>query len=117
MSVSPLGNVVYVNQNMHIASNLSSNLQNRFDLQNVAAMLKANEQKDEKAKIRPTEETHDIDPENEHEKYRIKDAIEQDEKNKKKSHSNSDEIEEEKEKVEESENIPSGNSSILDLKA
>jgi hypothetical protein len=60
MAVSPLGNAILVNQNMHIASNQASNLQNRFDLQNVAAMMRANEKREEIAKIRPTEETHYI---------------------------------------------------------
>lgn len=60
MAVSPLGNAILVNQNMHIASNQASNLQNRFDLQNLAAMIKANDKHEEVTKIRPTEESHYI---------------------------------------------------------
>jgi len=60
MAVSPIGNVILVNQNMSVASNHASNLQNRFDLQNVAAMMKANDKREEILKVRPTEETHYI---------------------------------------------------------
>lgn len=83
MSVSPTGNVILVNQQSHIASNASSNLQNRFDLQNLAAMIKANEL-DETKSVRPTEANHEIDPENEHEKEKIDEEEKQRQKNRQK---------------------------------
>ncbi len=109
MSVSPTGNVILVNQQSHIASNASSNLQNRFDLQNLAAMIKANEL-DETKSVRPTEANHEIDPENEHEKEKIDEEEKQKQKNKQKKQY----FKESKNNDEEEEKIIS--SHILDLK-
>lgn len=109
MSVSPTGNVILVNQQSHIASNASSNLQNRFDLQNLAAMIKANEL-DETKSVRPTEANHEIDPENEHEKEKIDEEEKRKQRNKQKKHH----FKESKNEDEEDEKIIS--SHILDLK-
>ena len=109
MSVSPTGNVILVNQQSHIASNLSSNLQNRFDLQNLAAMIKAN-QLDETKSVRPTEANHEIDPEKEHEKEKIDEEEKQRQKNRQKKHN----FNKSKGENEEEEKIIS--SHILDLK-
>lgn len=96
MPVSPTGNIIIVNQQMHVASNASSNLQNRFDLQNLAAMLKANEREEIKS-VRPAEETHHIDPENEHEKEKVDEEEKQKNKNRQKHFKESEKEEEEKE--------------------
>lgn len=112
MAITPIENVIHVNQNMHLASNLSSKVQNRFDLQNIAAMMKANEKKEEDAKIRPTEETHNIDPENEHEKQKLKDELDEHKKRKEAIFSSGKRREEEEEEEE-----SYSDSTILDLKA
>ena len=111
MSVSPTGNVILVNQQSHIASNASSNTQNRFDLQNLAAMIKANEI-DETKSVRPTEANHEVDPENEHEKEKIDEEEKQREKNKNKNRKLQQQID--NEEKEQEEKILS--SHILDLK-
>ncbi len=108
MPVSAIGNIIIVNQQMHIASNASSNLQNRFDLQNLAAMIKANE-KEEIKNVRPMEEPHMIDPEKEQEKERVKKEENQRQKNQQK-HSFKGK------KKENSGNEILNNSHILDLK-
>ena len=65
MAISPLGNIVYINQNMHIAASKVTNQLNRYDLQNfmTAEMIK---DKDKIiTEVRPTEESHGIDPDRE----------------------------------------------------
>lgn len=68
MAVTPLGNTIFINQNMNVAANKQAETQNRFDLQSLAAMGLNDEKNDEIAQVRPTEETYKIDPEHEHEK-------------------------------------------------
>ena len=37
MAVTPLGNTIFINQNVNMVSNKVADVQNRFDLQNLAA--------------------------------------------------------------------------------
>lgn len=62
MAVSPLGNIVYVNQNMNFTAAKITNQLNRYELQNfmTAEMLKSKEV--EVTKVRPAEEGHGINP-------------------------------------------------------
>ncbi len=55
-----------------MVSNKVADVQNRFDLQNLAAASLASDEKQEVSEVRPTEETYKIDPENEHEKQKGK---------------------------------------------
>ncbi|QKG30164.1 MULTISPECIES: hypothetical protein [unclassified Campylobacter] len=68
MPVTPIGNTIFINQNMNIVSNKQAEVQNRFDLQNLAAMTLNDEKNEEVAQVRPTEETYKIDPQHQHEK-------------------------------------------------
>ena len=68
MAVTPLGNTIFINQNVNMVSNKVADVQNRFDLQNLAAASLASDEKQEVSEVRPTEEAYKIDPENEHEK-------------------------------------------------
>ena len=70
MAVTPLGNTIFINQNVNMVSNKVADVQNRFDLQNLAAASLASDEKREVSEVRPTEETYKIDPENEHEKQK-----------------------------------------------
>ncbi|MBF0983865.1 MAG: hypothetical protein HXK63_01770 [Campylobacter sp.] len=70
MAVTPLGNTIFINQNVNMVSNKVADVQNRFDLQNLAAASLASDEKQEVSEVRPTEETYKIDPENEHEKQK-----------------------------------------------
>ena len=76
MAVTPLGNTIFINQNVNMVSNKVADIQNRFDLQNLAAASLASDEKQEVSEVRPTEETYKIDPENEHEKQKKKDEQE-----------------------------------------
>ena len=70
MAVTPLGNTIFINQNVNMVSNKVADVQNRFDLQNLAAASLASDEKQEVSEVRPTEEAYKIDPENEHEKQK-----------------------------------------------
>ena len=70
MAVSPVGAMIYTNQNMNAAAVKQTDFQNRLDMQNVAAMASSNEKNKEIEEVRPTEETYKIDPEKEHEKQK-----------------------------------------------
>ncbi|CAD7288695.1 hypothetical protein [Campylobacter suis] len=68
MSVTPIGNANFINQNAPVVSSVNASQQARFDMQNALAMQVAADDNNEITEIRPTEETYKIDPENEHEK-------------------------------------------------
>lgn len=70
MSISPISNVNFINQNAPVVSQTHANNQARFDLQNSMALQMAAEIKDEIAELRPAEETYKIDPEHQHEKHK-----------------------------------------------
>ena len=66
--IGPVGSMIYTNQNMQAAATKQTSQQNRVDMQNLIASASANEQGKEVRQIRPTEETHKIDPEKQHQK-------------------------------------------------
>ena len=70
MAVTPLGNTIFINQNVNMVSSKVADVQNRFDLQNLAAASLTSDEKQEVSEVRPTEETYKIDPKNEHEKQK-----------------------------------------------
>ena len=67
MAVGPIGNAIFVNQQMANVSSVQSNQNNRFDLQNVMAQAAANEKDEKVMEVRPTEENQEVDPDTEHE--------------------------------------------------
>lgn len=68
MSVSPLGNIHFINQNSPVVSHAASTQQARFDMQAaMSAELMADKEK-EIEEVRPAEEAYKIDPEHEHQK-------------------------------------------------
>jgi len=68
MSISPIGGIIYTNQNMQVPASKQIDFQNKLDLQNVMAAEVLNEKEKEIEEVRPAEESYKIDPENEHEK-------------------------------------------------
>ena len=93
MAISPVGGVIYANQQMAgIAAEVGAN-NNRFELQALAAAHAASIQKKEVQEVRPTEENQSVDADREHqreqadqEERRASDEIEfEDEKVTKKS--------------------------------
>ena len=68
MAISPVGGVIYANQQMAgIAAEVGA-VQNRFELQALAAQALSREQKKEVQEVRPAEETKGVDPNREHTK-------------------------------------------------
>ena len=68
MSISPVGNVVYVNQQTANVTPLQGNQNTRFDLQNVMAQQILNDKEQEVQEVRPTEQNQEVDPDREHQK-------------------------------------------------
>ncbi len=66
MAISPLSNIIFVNQNMNVASSIQNMQFNRYDVQNAAAQAIVNEKEKVVEQTRPAEETASIDPEREH---------------------------------------------------
>jgi len=78
MAIGPIGNAIYVNQQMATVASEKNSLLNRFDLQNMAAAAITNEKEEEIQEIRPTEETGETNEDAE----RKKREEEENEKNK-----------------------------------
>ena len=66
MAVTPLTNIIFVNQNMNVAASVQNMQFNRYDVQNAAAQALVNEKEKTIEESRPAEESHAIDPEREH---------------------------------------------------
>jgi hydroxylamine reductase (hybrid-cluster protein) len=68
MGISPVGGVIYANQQMAgIASEVGA-ANNRLELQALAAAAVASEQKKEIQEVRPAEENQNVDADREHNK-------------------------------------------------
>ncbi len=78
MAVGPIGNAIYVNQQMATVASEKNAIHNRFDLQNLAAAAITNEKEEEVQEVRPTEETGETNEDAE----RKKREEEENEKNK-----------------------------------
>lgn len=71
-NLGPIGNAIYVNQQIaSVASDKTAQL-NRFDLQNLAAAESANAKQKEVEEVRPAEESHELDPDREHQRDQSK---------------------------------------------
>lgn len=68
MAVGPIGNAIYVNQQMATVASEKNAILNRFELQTVAAAAALQEKEKEIEEVRPTEENHGVDPDREHTK-------------------------------------------------
>jgi len=68
MAIGPIGNAIYVNQQMATVASEKNAILNRFELQALAASSAAQEEKKEIEEVRPTEENHGVDPDREHTK-------------------------------------------------
>ncbi|BCX79407.1 hypothetical protein [Campylobacter sp. 19-13652] len=68
MSVSPLGNINFINQNSPVVSHSASTQQARFDMQAAMASEISAQKEREVEEVRPAEEAYKIDPEHEHER-------------------------------------------------
>lgn len=104
MAISPIGGMVYANQNMQAPATQQADFQQRLDAQTNAAMVATNEQKKEIEEVRPTEETYELDPEKDQEEKK---------KNKEKSEKDEQELPEENE---EKKSIQEEEDHLLDIK-
>lgn len=68
MAISPVAGMIYANQGMQAPATQQAEFQQRLDAQANAAMATSNEEKKEIEEVRPTEETLELDPENDQEK-------------------------------------------------
>lgn len=68
MAIGPIGNTIYVNQQMASVASEKNALLNRFELQALAAASASQEVRKEIEEVRPTEENHGVDPDREHTK-------------------------------------------------
>lgn len=68
MAVGPIGNAIYVNQQMATVASEKNAVLNRFELQTLAAASAAQEAQKEVEEVRPPEENQGVDPDREHTK-------------------------------------------------
>ena len=76
MAVGPIGNAIYVNQQMASVASEKNAVLNRFELQTLAAAAALQEKENEIEEVRPAEENQAVDPDREH----TKEQAEQDER-------------------------------------
>ena len=81
MAIGPIGNAIYVNQQTASVASVQNSHNNRVDMQNMFAQAAANEKEKTILEVRPTEETHEVDPDREHTKN---EADQESKRNKKK---------------------------------
>ncbi len=67
-SIGPVVNAIYTNQQTPAVASEKNALQNRFELQNLAAAESVNAKTKEIQEVRPTEESHKVDEDREHTK-------------------------------------------------
>lgn len=68
MPVSPIGNQLYVNQNVGVAAQTQAQHQGKIDFQNVLNLQEFQNKEKEVEEVRPTEESDKLDPDKEHER-------------------------------------------------
>jgi len=87
MAIGPIGNTIYVNQQMASVASEKNVLLNRFELQALAAASASQEIRNEIEEVRPAEENHAVDPDREH----TKEQAEQEERRQSKEEENKEE--------------------------
>lgn len=68
MAIGPVGNSIYVNQQMASVSSVQNAHNNRIEFQNMVAQAAAQEKEEVVLEVRPAEENHEVDPDREHQK-------------------------------------------------
>lgn len=69
MAVGPIGNAIYVNQQMATVASVANTHNSRVEFQNIVAQSIVQEREQEIAEVRPTEENQQVDPDREHQKH------------------------------------------------
>jgi len=70
MAITPLGNQIFINQNMSIASQTQAQHQQKVDFQTVLNIQEFQDREKKVEEVRPIEEDEKIDPDREHEKQK-----------------------------------------------
>ena len=68
MAIGPIGNTIYVNQQMATVASEKNAILNRFELQMAAAANATQEKQAQIEEVRPTEENQGVDADREHTK-------------------------------------------------
>jgi len=93
MPVSPLGNQIFINQNMSVASHTQAQHQGKIDFQTVLNVQEFQDKEKKVEETRPAEENEKIDPDREHEKKRQEQELENMEEQQKKRDDDEEESE------------------------
>ncbi|QOY54755.1 hypothetical protein HUE87_00455 [Candidatus Sulfurimonas marisnigri] len=91
MAIGPIGNAIYVNQQMASVASVANAHSNRVDFQNMAAQVAIQEKEAKVLEVRPAEANHEVDPDREHQQN---EADQESARNKKQEKSEKDEEEE-----------------------
>ena len=75
MALSPVGNTIYVNQQVPFVSSVRGDHLARFELQNIMAQHIANEKEKEVQEVREAEENHPVDPDREHQRQELEQQL------------------------------------------
>ena len=68
MALGPVGNAIYVNQQMASVSSEHTARNNRIDMQNFTAGIAVTKEEKEVKEVRPAEENHRVDEDREHQR-------------------------------------------------
>ena len=68
MAIGPIGNAIFVNQQMASVSSVQNAHNNRVDFQNMIAQSLAQEKDEKVLEVRPAEENHEVDEDREHQR-------------------------------------------------
>ena len=79
MAIGPLGNAIFINQNMHIPASQQTDQLNRYEIQNFFANEILKDKDKVIQEVRPTEEGHKISPDKEQPKEQEKKEQEKEE--------------------------------------
>jgi hypothetical protein len=74
--ISPIGNQIYVNQNMHVAATKIGNRLGSAEYAQLANQISVDDKDKDIREIRPVEESAKIDPDREHQKHHNRDEEE-----------------------------------------
>ena len=92
-ALGPIGNAIHVNQLTPAVASEKNSLQNRVELQNMAAANASNAKTKEIEEVRPTEEIHKVDPDREHNNQRAQEETPKEKESTEEHQENDDEQE------------------------
>jgi len=84
MAITPTGNVIQINQNMHIAATKVANTISRIDMQDLAAKEIAKEEKKDVEEVRAMEKAYRVNEDLEHNKQQARDELNREKRKKEK---------------------------------